>query len=146
MLEPSAKAGLFVYGSLMEGFHNYEKALTGQIESRVPAFVNGRLYHQRQKGYPALVSGDDRVFGELLTLRDFMANMEVLDQIEEYHGPGEENEYNRILTPVHIGESGVVEFAYVYWYGREDLDGASNPSVYIPSGNWRIYKELDHKI
>lgn len=135
------KAKLWVYGSLLEGFYNYQKALTAQIEERIPACTKGRLYHQMSKGYPALLPGDDRIYGELLSLRDFETTIRSLDQIEDYKGPGYSNEYNRILTPVRHLEGGITETAYVYWYGRKDIDTPENPSVYIPAGDWRAYME-----
>lgn len=139
MIRPHTEAKVWVYGSLMEGFYNYQKALVGQIEERVPAWIYGRLYHQTKKGYPAILPGEDRIYGELLTILDFQATIEKLDMIEDYRGDGYRNEYERKITSVIHLKDEKTESAYVYWYGWDDIDTPENPSVYIPSGDWREY-------
>lgn len=52
MREPSAPKKIFVYGTLMKGFYNYERALAGQEVSRVPARIRGRVWHMTNRGYP----------------------------------------------------------------------------------------------
>lgn len=73
---------LFVYGSLMEGFFNYEKIFLGKVLSRTPARVRGLLYHQTRKGYPAMIPGGGWVKGELLELEDFPRLLAASDGIE----------------------------------------------------------------
>jgi gamma-glutamylcyclotransferase (GGCT)/AIG2-like uncharacterized protein YtfP len=131
---------IWVYGSLLEGFFNYEKALLGKVVSRNIARVKGTLFHQSKKGYPALIPGDGWVYGELLQLDDFSGLLPVIDGIEDFYGPGDaRNEYERILTPVCFDghESGTE--AYVYWYGRDDLGSPENPVQLIPDGDWRVF-------
>lgn len=56
----------------MEGFFNSEKALVGKVEKRIKAKTKGKLYHLANKGYPAMVDGEDtgvdRGTGNLSTL------------------------------------------------------------------------------
>ncbi|MDR2078496.1 MAG: gamma-glutamylcyclotransferase [Treponema sp.] len=130
---------LFVYGSLMEGFFNYEKVFSGKVLSRTPARVRGILYHQIRKGYPAMIPGGGWVRGEFLELEDFPRLLAASDDIENYFGETGNNEYERRLSPLELLPEGIPAFAHVYWYGRSDLGSAENPTEIIPSGDWRDY-------
>jgi gamma-glutamylcyclotransferase (GGCT)/AIG2-like uncharacterized protein YtfP len=130
---------LFVYGSLMEGFFNYEKIFSGRVISRTPARVRGILYHQSRKGYPAIIPGGGWVRGEFLEMKDFPRILAVSDELENYFGDAGNNEYERRVSPVELLPEGVPAFAHVYWYARNDLGSAENPAELIPSGDWREY-------
>jgi gamma-glutamylcyclotransferase (GGCT)/AIG2-like uncharacterized protein YtfP len=132
---------LFVYGSLLEGFFNYEKTLVGKVFSRVPAKVRGNLFHQSAKGYPALVEGEDWVYGELLELSHIEENLPLLDQVENYQGEGQANEYDRILKKVFVPSENIWVEAYIYWYGLDDLGSEQNPVVRLPDGDWRSFMQ-----
>jgi gamma-glutamylcyclotransferase (GGCT)/AIG2-like uncharacterized protein YtfP len=132
---------MFVYGSLLEGFFNYEKTLVGQVVSRVPAKVRGNLFHQSAKGYPALIPGKDWVCGELLELSHFDENLPFLDEVENFRGVGQVNEYDRLVTSVYIPTEDTWVDAYVYWYGLDDLGKDNNPVVYLSDGDWRTYMQ-----
>ena len=130
---------LFVYGSLMKGFHNYKKSLEGKVISYIPGKVQGILYHQDNKGYPAAIPGKGWVKGEYLELADFENIIMLCDEIEQYEGPGcPDNEYERRTSVIELenGESGL---AQIYWYARKDLGREENPATLIPSGDWREY-------
>ena len=132
---------LFVYGSFLEGFFNYKKALEGNIISRTQARVRGLLFHQNLKGYPAMVEGEGWVYGEFLELRDFDALVPVCDKIEEYYGSGSAlNVYERKITEAEL-ENGQKRPAWVYWYNRSDLGSVENPAVPVLSGNWREFMQ-----
>ena len=61
------KINLFVYGSLREGFFNYDKYLAGKVvEKKDASLENMRLYHMPYKGYPAITPGNDKVLGEII--------------------------------------------------------------------------------
>jgi gamma-glutamylcyclotransferase (GGCT)/AIG2-like uncharacterized protein YtfP len=133
---------LFVYGSLMGGFFNYEKVLAGKVLSRRRAIVRGKLFHQIAKGYPALVPGSSPVAGEFLELLDFDRLLADSDRLENFFGPGQrENEYERRPTPVELGDTGVAALAWVYWYARDDLETETNPAIFLSAGDWRRYME-----
>ena len=92
---------LFVYGSLMDGLFNYRRYLAAHV-SQPPrrARVRGALYHLRHKGYPALLQGDDWVYGELFVLDDFPAAIAALDEMEYFHGEDDPHrEYLRQPVP-----------------------------------------------
>ncbi|MGH0054138.1 MAG: gamma-glutamylcyclotransferase family protein [Sphaerochaetaceae bacterium] len=131
-----------VYGSLMKGFFNYKKALEGMVITCTPAKMRGKLFHQLEKGYPALVDGSDWVHGELLELKDFPQLLVTMDELEGYYGPGgKTNEYERLMSEVFVQNSDrwETERAYIYWYARPDLGTKDNPAVYLPEGDWRTY-------
>lgn len=130
---------LFVYGSLMEGFFNSEKALVGKVERRIKAKTKGKLYHLANKGYPALVDGEDTVYGELLVMKDLDATFPALNKIENYFGENDpKNEYHRVVIEVETLD-GHKELAYAYKYNEDNVENQKDKRVYIPSGNWREY-------
>lgn len=142
MCHPAAGASrIFVYGSLLEGFFNYEKALKGKILLNTPAMVKGRLYHQQLKGYPAMLPGNTWIIGELLSISDFERTLALLDEIEGYTGTDIGNEYVRKITDVYSLDGEKLCSAYVYWYGRSDLCTDANPAIELPHGNWRHYMQ-----
>jgi gamma-glutamylcyclotransferase (GGCT)/AIG2-like uncharacterized protein YtfP len=142
-MNPSEPRRLFVYGSLMEGFSNYERAFRGRVISRMPGLTRGLLYHQPKKGYPAMIPGDNWVNGELLELEDFDELLKTGDLIEGYEGPlGPDNEYDR--RTAEIETAGGKFRAWAYWYGRKDLGGAENPIILIPDGDWRRFMEAEN--
>jgi gamma-glutamylcyclotransferase (GGCT)/AIG2-like uncharacterized protein YtfP len=137
---------LFVYGSLMEGFFNYEKVFLGKVMSRTPARVRGILYHQVRKGYPAMIPGEGWVMGEFLELEDFPRLLAASDDIENYFAGAGNSEYERRVSPLELLPEGRPAFAHVYWYARNDLGSAANPAEIIPSGDWRDYMlHREHK-
>lgn len=132
---------LWVYGSLLSGFFNYKRVLDGQVLTCTPAKVQGTLFHQTKKGYPALVEGKGWVYGELLEVKNFTELLPQIDALENYKGIGLENEYDRIKSQVFVNEQGawLPQQAYVYWYGQDDLTKPGNPAVHVPGGDWRLY-------
>lgn len=133
---------IFVYGSLMEGFFNSEKALKGKVEKRIKATTKGRLYHLVDKGYPALVDGEDVIYGELLIVKDLLRVLPVLDEIEHYYGEeNENNEYNRVKMEARSID-GYRVVAYVYKYNCDDIERCKERIEYIPNGDWKAYMRL----
>ncbi|NLY67026.1 MAG: gamma-glutamylcyclotransferase [Tissierellia bacterium] len=130
---------LFVYGSLMEGFFNSEKALIGQVEKRIRAKTKGRLYHLANKGYPAMVDGDDTIYGELLVMKDLKGIFPTLNKIENYYGENDpKNEYNRVVIEVETLDGEKV-LAYAYKYNEDNVENQKDEKIYIPDGDWREY-------
>ena len=78
---------LFVYGSLREGFFNYDKYLNGKVTQKKDAKLeNMKLYHMPYKGYPAITFGKDTVLGEIMVLNeeDYEATMSAMDEMEGF--------------------------------------------------------------
>lgn len=132
---------LFVYGSLMEGFFNYEKALVGKIKERQKAWVKGSLYHLENKGYPALIEGGSPVEGELLLIEETPELLRILDQIENYSEEDLlESEYLRekILVSVEAGQE--LE-AFIYRYNTRSSLNSKDVKIPLPDGSWRAYMQ-----
>ncbi|MBI9094817.1 MAG: gamma-glutamylcyclotransferase [Sphaerochaeta sp.] len=132
---------LWVYGSLLSGFFNYKRVLAGKVLTCTPAKVRGILFHQIDKGYPAIVEGDDWIYGELLELEGFFHVLPKIDMLENYFGLGNDNEYDRIPSQVFVYVQGewMAQQAYVYWYAQNDLGKSENPAVRVLGGDWRSY-------
>lgn len=127
----------------MEGFFNSEKALVGKVEKRIKARTKGKLYHLANKGYPAIVNGEDTIYGELLVMKDLEATFPALNKIENYFGENNpNNEYHRVIMEVETLEREKV-LAYLYKYNDESIENQKDEKIYIPSGNWREYMEGD---
>lgn len=105
---------IFVYGNLMEGFYNYNKGMASRIESNKPAYIeNDKLFHQSKKGYPAVVKGKSRVYGELLKIKDMEETLTLTDEIEGYKEGQPLDEYDRLIVDVIENETGIKRKAYM---------------------------------
>lgn len=95
---------IFVYGSLREGFFNYNKFLAGKVSKKIDAKLNNfKLYHMPYKGYPAIINGQDSVLGEIMVLNesDYDSTIKALDEMEGFLNEGNpENEYHKMILEV----------------------------------------------
>ncbi|WP_281885092.1 gamma-glutamylcyclotransferase [Paenibacillus sp. YYML68] len=86
---------VFVYGTLLTGESNHH-VVASYVRSVRPGVVHGSLYDVG--AYPALVqehSASGRmVEGEWLLVED--AGLIAMDELEEYYGPGQSNDYERV--------------------------------------------------
>lgn len=100
MHDPASVTAFFVYGTLQRG----------QCRQRcwpVPAvrvdraFARGQLYDLGE--YPAMLPGDDWVAGERweLAAADLPRVLRVLDRVEGYAQPGEDDLYDRQVIPIY---------------------------------------------
>ena len=97
------------------------------------------------KGYPALLEGDDVVIGEIMALNNFEEVMIPMDKMENYYGVNDNrNEYNRIIMDVELSD-GTKESCYVYYYAMNDKDIFEKNSIYIENGDWKDYM-LQHSL
>ncbi|MGL5381641.1 gamma-glutamylcyclotransferase family protein [Clostridium sp.] len=136
MLAPNEKINIFVYGSLRTGFFNYDKYLKGKVLSSKKAKLKGSLFHMPNKGYPALLDGEDYVYGEVMEISPYEDVIKALDTMEGYYGPSNrENEYNRIILDVELEDSSETEKCYVYKYNRVD-DEFIKHREYVSNGDW----------
>ncbi|MGG5461991.1 gamma-glutamylcyclotransferase family protein [Clostridium sp. B9] len=140
MLEPRIKRKIFVYGSLRTGFFNYDKYLKGKVIKSELGRVKGKLYHMPHKGYPALIEGDDWIYGEVMTILDYENVINSMDLMEGYLGlNNKDNEYNRIEMEVDMIGKKSTEKCYVYYYAMNDKETFEKNSVLIEDGNWRSF-------
>ncbi len=131
---------IIVYGSLMQGFHNYNKYLKPYMINVEQGCFKGQLFHLSQQGYPGALQGNGKVFGEIITLSKSSSQvLTILDELEEYFGAGDIfNEYDRWEVEVLNTESGSAERLPVYFYNLKKAGSPAN-LIYIPSGDWRQY-------
>ena len=104
---------IFVYGSLREGFFNYNKYLDGKVSKKINAKLNNvELYHMPYKGYPAIINGQDSILGEIMIINeaDYDSTLEAMDEMEGFLSDGNpENEYHKMIFEVENLESNEIE-------------------------------------
>lgn len=117
MVKSNQKLPIFVYGTLRNGFINYETYLRGYIEKEEPATIKGLLV-DIGVCVPALLPGDKTVKGELMYVKDehFENVLENIDRLEGYDPITKQGFYVRKLRTV-LTQLGVETFAWVYMWG-----------------------------
>lgn len=134
---------LFAYGSLREGFFNYNKYLDGKVIEKKDAKLEGmKLHHLPYKGYPALTFGEDTVYGEIMVLRaeHYEDTMNAMDKLEGFiseHNP--DNEYHKVILEVENLHTNEKEKCFVYLYNQDHDPLFDNSAIYLPHGNWKEY-------
>lgn len=138
---------LFVYGSLRDGFFNFDKYLAGKVISRELGKVSeGKLYHMPNKGYPALLKGDASIIGEIIEVKNFDSLINDLDGMEGFISEGNpENEYNRELLEVTLIDSNKKVNAYTYVYNMNDKHEFDKHAIHIHHGDWKKFMLHDNK-
>ena len=134
---------LFVYGSLREGFFNYDKYLLGKVSKNIDAkLTNMRLYHMPYKGYPAITHGEDEVFGEIIVIDEgqYEDTMKAMDEMEGFISENNpENEYHKVILEVENLETNEKEKCFVYFYNKDKDIDFEDKAEHIPSGDWKSY-------
>ncbi|MFC5449586.1 gamma-glutamylcyclotransferase family protein [Paenibacillus aestuarii] len=122
---------VFVYGTLMVGESNHAVAAP-YVVSVQPGAVHGELYNVG--AYPALllISAEggklQQVIGEWLEVTE--EGLAAMDELEDYYGPGEANEYERVF----VRDVNGLREGWVYVW--EDISGLKK----IRSGSWRAIR------
>lgn len=130
---------LFVYGSLMKGFFNYNKYLVGHSLHVESAYTYGKLYDLPYKGYPALLDGNEVVHGQIITVKHLDSLLPSLDALEKYSN-NDNDEYQRQYREVYDyhGNSLLV---YCYIYQAQNDSQFYNDAIHLKDGNWEAYME-----
>ncbi|MGB6127749.1 MAG: gamma-glutamylcyclotransferase family protein [Psychrilyobacter sp.] len=132
---------IFVYGSLKEGFYNYNKFLKNKTINKISGvYILGELFHLPNKGYPAAISGEETIIGEVL---DILDDGKIFDEIHRMEGfisyKNPNNEYNLEMKEV-IFPNNKKELLPVYIYNSTKKEIIDNDlGVCILSGDWSIY-------
>ena len=130
----------FVYGSLREGFFNYDKYLKGKVVSITPAKIkNMVVYHMPYKGYPALLNGEGTVYGEIMEIKPeiYAETMKAMDEMEGFISENNpKNEYDKVIFEVENLQNGKKENCYVYFYNRDIDNDFEDKSVFVSHGDW----------
>ncbi|TVY05506.1 gamma-glutamylcyclotransferase family protein [Paenibacillus cremeus] len=118
---------VFVYGTLLVGQSNHHVVAPYLLSVRAGA-VRGFLYDYGT--YPGLVLSDAEnclpVEGEWLLVTP--EGLERMDELEDYYGPGQLNDYERVWVR-DARDEGLEGWVYVW----EDSRGCP----LIPGGSWR---------
>lgn len=141
----SKNINIFVYGSLREGFFNYDKYLKGKvIKNELAKVKNKILYHMPYKGYPAILDGEGEVVGEVMIIEDYENTMEALDKMEGFIGEGNpNNEYHKTLLEVEL-EDGRVEKCYTYCYNKDIDSKFDEEAILVGDGDWKKHMLQDN--
>ena len=133
----------FVYGSLREGFFNYDKYLSGKVLKKMNAKLNNmKLYHMPYKGYPAITPGDDVILGEIMVINEdlYEETMKAMDEMEGFISENNpENEYHKVLLEVENLETNEKEKCFVYFYNKDKDVNFIKQAEYVPNGDWKSY-------
>ncbi|WP_249226665.1 gamma-glutamylcyclotransferase family protein [Alicyclobacillus mengziensis] len=127
------KVLVYVYGSLLRGELNHGLLASSKLVS-AKARTRGKLY-DTGNGYPAMVVDSNTwTVGQVYEVD--MATLKQLDDLEDYHGPYENNDYDRISQDVET-EHGTIE-AVMYVYREEQTEGLKA----VLSGDWSVRRLL----
>lgn len=130
---------IFVYGTLMMGFRNFDRYLRGKVIEIQPACIRGELYHLGLHDCPAIVDGNDLVYGEVVSFEDddTCTVLNAIDHFEKYFFGSTDVIYKR--TPVQVCyANGNKE--WLSYYKLADLKVLeTEKATYIPFGDWRVF-------
>jgi gamma-glutamylcyclotransferase (GGCT)/AIG2-like uncharacterized protein YtfP len=109
---------VFVYGTLRNGFGNYNWALKGKTEKEETALLEGSIYPVHSGGgFPCLIEEEGLVHGELMYIKPDLYDdvMQSLDNLEGYFPKRESTSmYVRRVRDVHVGTKTIKAYVYVY--------------------------------
>ncbi|BAQ65698.1 gamma-glutamylcyclotransferase [Geminocystis sp. NIES-3709] len=125
---------VFVYGTLKPGGKYYKIYCQGKTLREIECWTKGKLF-ALSVGYPAMVKGEDQVFGYLLSFASFK-DVENLDKLEGYSGIpySPSNEYDRVKIMVYDEANQPIEDAWAYFMTEQKVKTLNG--VYLPSGQW----------
>lgn len=110
------------------------------LDIKPAVLKNMNLYHMPYKGYPAITPGDDVVFGEVITVKDYDSTVKAIDIMEGFLGENNPaNEYHKILVEVEHIDSSKKEKCYTYFYNRDIDNNFIEQAIYIEHGDWKKY-------
>lgn len=130
---------IFVYGSLMEGFFNYNKYLVEHSLHVETAYTFGKLYDLPYKGYPALLDGNEVVHGQIITVKHLDSLLPSLDALEKYSS-SVNDEYKRQYRKVYDLHGNAL-LVYCYIYQEQNDIQFYNDAIHLEDGNWGAYKK-----
>lgn len=130
---------IFVYGTLMKDFRNYNKYLKGKVTSIKPAYIYGSLYHLHIHDCPAIIDGTDKVYGQVIGFIDNSEHsvLNSIDQFEKYFFDGDEVIYERKAVDVNYLDNRIEKLSF-YKLTRLSVLESEN-AKYIATGDWKDY-------
>jgi gamma-glutamylcyclotransferase (GGCT)/AIG2-like uncharacterized protein YtfP len=130
---------IFVYGTLMECFKNYNIYLRKNVKSINKAYIYGELYHLGMRNCPAIVEGKDKVYGEVITFRDDdqRSVLNKIDEFEKYFFDSNEIIYVRTDVEVYYLNNTKEKLSFYKFINKDLL--IDEKGIYIKSGDWKEY-------
>ena len=119
---------IFVYGTLKEGFrlHHLIKPF---IVEKEKAYIKGSLYDTLY-GYPVVFESEDKVYGEVYTVKNTEKLLKILDEVEGVR----EGAYIRKVVTAYASSG--IKKAYAYIGNPKYPPFSKEKLTYIPSGRW----------
>ncbi|MDB5083152.1 MAG: hypothetical protein JWN30_38 [Bacilli bacterium] len=127
------KGYVFVYGTLRQS-QSYHDLIAGRYSDCWKATLSGVLY-DLPFGYPAVVPGEGKVYGELYEFEELDKVLPDLDELEGYHGIDSDNEYERVIQEAET-EQGQRMNCYVYVQRPEQIRALGRRAVLLSGGDW----------
>lgn len=124
---------IFVYGTLKPGLrYRYLAEQPGAFAEEEAYLESFDLYHLSPENYPALVRGENRVYGWRYSYENIGAALKVLDRLEGLHLTPPE--YERVEAVSQPGNATVWVYLYL---NRERLASAElvSSGVWTPEGS-----------
>lgn len=131
---------VFSYGTLMTGFGNHQRYLSGKTTSSVQAHIQG-VIHSVSEAFPALFESDEKnhVLGELHYIKPeiYVEVLKSLDRLEGY------NEKDKLRSMYIRRQEKVTDeseneiTAWVYYWNSNISQGLKK----VKSGDWREHKK-----
>ncbi|OEH84555.1 hypothetical protein BHU72_08590 [Desulfuribacillus stibiiarsenatis] len=123
---------VFVYGTLRAGQENHS-LLKDAMLIDADAWAHGIMYNTTL-GYPAVYDDfENFVYGELYQVSD--SELQVLDELEDYHGDSQYNEYMRVKKDIYTKQG--IQEGYVYLYNLP----VTTEMHRIDTGDWLLQEE-----
>lgn len=125
---------VFVYGTLKPGQRNYPIYCEGKVIKAEKCWTKGQLF-ALPAGYPALIKGNDKVEGFLLTFADELV-LRNLDKLEGYDARkiADMNYYQRQKIIVYDASNNSLGEVWAYLMTLAKVKSLNG--VLIPSGCW----------
>lgn len=121
---------VFVYGTLRKHQSN-SHLLRDAVLIAEQCWTNGEIYDSPY-GYPFMKQAENgTVYGELYQVND--EQLKVLDELEDYRGPGQDNLYDRVIQTVYTDTGSFQALVYVLPKNKK-----IEKLTYIEGGDWSV--------
>lgn len=133
---------VFVYGSLRKDMFNYNRLLKGKVKHSEIGMIKGSLYHLENKGYPAIIEGEELIVGEVMEFYNFKEVLLELDELEGFEYGDIDSEYLREEVEVVL-KNGNREKCYFYKYNEKAKENKEDSLLRVSINDWKEYMEIN---
>lgn len=128
----------------MKDFHNYNKYLKDKVISIKTGYIHGKLYHLYSHDCPAVIDGDDKVYGEIIEFFDDIEQntLNKLDNLEKYFFGIDDVIYERENVNVYYSNNSSEKLSF---YKLTNLNILRKEEIkYIDSGDWKKFLNITY--